>query len=97
MLLSKRLRYTRTRNKKCNFKSSVGIRNKIKDVHYYLEKTKLIYFDVVNLFRSVFPKEVIETVQVILYHYKTNPVRISEVLHLLETCLSQDYFETITQ
>lgn len=60
---------------------------------FFLEDSKLIPFDAVNLLEYVLPKEVIKIVKR-LHKNKTNSADLSEIIQLFETCLNQDYLES---
>lgn len=66
--------------------------NKVKNLHLP-NNSKLISFDVTNLFPSIPPHETIILVKKMLYDKNVNVIIINEILHLLEICLDQNYFQ----
>lgn len=82
----------------CNFQPKYSIKNshdlinKIKDSKLP-NNSKLISFDVTNLFPSIPPLETLELVKKLLHANNTNIVIIKEIIELLEICLSQNYFQ----
>lgn len=77
---------------KFQIKNSYDLINKIQNIQLP-NKTKLISFDVTNLFPNIPPQDTITLVEQLLNANHINYIKKQEILITLKTCLTQNYFE----
>lgn len=76
---------------KFTLKNSYDLIEKTKNIKLP-NNSKFVSFDVTNLFTKVPVKETIDIIKNLLTQKTVNPVVASEILNLLEICISKNYF-----